>query len=255
MVCEVSDPERVKDLFAGWQETCVWSCLQGVMGRLYADSEKDPRSAMAILGDFCFFAGKPDLELVSYKPKWCTQDFIIMTALSPEWIELIERVYQEKAKKVSRYAMKKEPGVFDTEKLKGYVMAADREVLLHMIDEELFEACGREDWSRDFVAQYTDYEEFRQKGLGVVATKNGQLIAGASSYSSYQGGIEIEIDTKKEYRRQGLAAACGAKLILACLERGWYPSWDAQNLNSVALAEKLGYHFDHEYTAYEIAGY
>ncbi|MCI9059896.1 MAG: GNAT family N-acetyltransferase, partial [Lachnospiraceae bacterium] len=44
----------------------------------------------------------------------------------------------------------------------------------------------------------------------------------------------------------------GARLILACMERGWYPSWDAQNLWSVKLAEKLGYHFDRAYPAYEI---
>lgn len=31
-----------------------------------------------------------------------------------------------------------------------------------------------------------------------------------------------------------------------------YPSWDAQNMNSVRLAEKLGYEFDHEYVAYEV---
>ena len=35
------------------------------------------------------------------------------------------------------------------------------------------------------------------------------------------------------------------------LEYGDY----AQNLWSVALAEKLGYHFDHAYTAYEITDY
>ncbi len=34
--------------------------------------------------------------------------------------------------------------------------------------------------------------------------------AGASSYSVYKGGIEIEIDTSSEYRRRGLATACGA---------------------------------------------
>lgn len=76
-----------------------------------------------------------------------------------------------------------------------------------------------------------------------------------SSYSGYHGGIEIEIDTKEEYQRKGLAYICGAKLILECLERGWYPSWDAQNKWSVALTEKLGYHFDYEYEAYEIWGY
>ena len=83
----------------------------------------------------------------------------------------------------------------------------------------------------------------------------GEPVAGASSYSSFDGGIEIEIDTKAEYRRRGLATACGAKLILECLDRGWYPSWDAQNPWSLALAEKLGYHFDREYTAYEICPY
>ena len=85
-----------------------------------------------------------------------------------------------------------------------------------------------------------------------MAMKGQKIVSGASSYSSYKDGIEIEIDTHKDYRRKGLAYACGAKLILACLEKGWYPSWDAHNKASVALAEKLGYHFDHAYTAFEI---
>ena len=42
--------------------------------------------------------------------------------------------------------------------------------------------------------------------------------------------------------------------LLQCLEEGLYPSWDAQNMNSVYLAEKLGYEFDHEYTIYEVSG-
>ena len=78
------------------------------------------------------------------------------------------------------------------------------------------------------------------------------MVAGASSYSRYNDGIEIEIDTKTEHRRKGLASVCGAKLILECLDRDLYPSWDAQNMWSVGLAEKLGYHYSHTYTAYEI---
>ena len=65
----------------------------------------------------------------------------------------------------------------------------------------------------------------------------------------------MEVDTHPAHRRKGLATACGAALIITCLDRGLYPSWDAQNLWSVALAEKLGYRFDHEYPAYEIRGY
>ena len=57
---------------------------------------------------------------------------------------------------------------------------------------------------------------------------------------------------REDCRRRGFAYICGAKLILECLKRGLYPSWDAQNKWSVALAEKLGYHFDHAYQAFEV---
>ena len=86
----------------------------------------------------------------------------------------------------------------------------------------------------------------------MVVNKEGVPVAGASSYYVYPGGIEIQIDTHQDYRRRGLATTAAAGLILACLDRGLYPSWDAANLSSVALAEKLGYQFDHEYTAYEV---
>ena len=81
-----------------------------------------------------------------------------------------------------------------------------------------------------------------------------QFVSGASSYTRYIEGIEIEVDTVPEERRKGLALVACAALILRCLDEGLYPSWDAQNMDSVHLAEKLGYEFDHEYTAYEVAG-
>ena len=83
--------------------------------------------------------------------------------------------------------------------------------------------------------------------------KSGRIVAGASSYTRYKEGIEIEVDTIENERRKGLATIVCASLILNCIEEGLYPSWDAQNMNSVRLAEKLGYEFDHEYTAYEVS--
>ncbi len=60
MIYELKQTEKAERLFKDWQETMVWSCLQGVMGRVYADSVERPVTAMARLGDFCFLAGKPD---------------------------------------------------------------------------------------------------------------------------------------------------------------------------------------------------
>lgn len=255
MITRINDVKAAEPLFEGWEETLIWSCLQQIMGEIYGDDQKSPKSAMAILGDFCFLAGEPNEELVLYKPDQCRQDFIIMIPQNEGFEKMIEQCYKEKAKRVSRYAIKKEPDVFNKEKLQAIVAALPKEYSLKMIDEKLFYRCKETDWCRDFVSQYRDYERYQKHGLGCVVMKDGKLVAGASSYSGYLSGIEIEIDTKEEYRRKGLATVCGAKLILECLKRKWYPSWDAQNKWSVSLAEKLGYHYSHEYTAYEIMGY
>ncbi len=252
MILELKQTEKAEGLFEGWEETLIWSCMQGVMGKIYADSLENPASAMAVLGDFCFLAGKPDKEMVQYGPKPGKKDVRIMVPQNEEWAELIRECFQEKAKEVVRYAIKKEPDVFDRELLQTIVDGLPKEYELRMMDEELFRHCRKIEWCRDWTVQYEDYARYRKYGLGAVILKDGEPVSGASSYSGYRGGIEVQIDTREDYRRRGLAGICGAKLILECLKRGWYPSWDAQNQWSAALAEKLGYHLAYEYVAFEV---
>lgn len=253
--------EAAEEIFAGWQETMIWSCLQKVMGEIYAEQGQRPEAAMALLGDFCFVAGKPSESLVRCRPEECRQEFVIMVPQNELWEEMIERCYREKAKKVTRYAFRKDPDVFREEKLRKITEALPSEYSIRLLDEEIYRWCreGQQmkerEWCRDWVSQYPDYETYEKYGLGVVVLKDGEPVAGASSYSSYQGGIEIEIDTRPDYRRRGLARICGAKLILECRKRGLYPSWDAQNPWSKELAGQLGYQYDHSYTAYEIWGW
>lgn len=255
MIYEILDTNKVSSLFGKWEETLIWSCLQRIMGKIYADDSDKPTAAMAIIGDFTFFAGKPNTELVSYKPQWCTQNFMIMIPQDAHWQNTITQFYGKRAKIVSRYAIKKEPNIFNEENLKKAVASLPQQYTLSMIDERLYQMCKAEAWSADLVSQFADYENYRKLGIGAVICKNNVIVSGASSYSRYQEGIEIEIDTKEEYRRKGLAYVCGAKLILECLKRNLYPSWDAHNKGSVALAEKLGYHYSHAYTAIEIWDY
>ena len=42
---------KAEPLFAGWDETLIWSCLQNVMGHIYVDNTDAPNSAMAMLGE------------------------------------------------------------------------------------------------------------------------------------------------------------------------------------------------------------
>ena len=162
-------------------------------------------------------------------------------------------ILRKKAKIIYRYATKKEPPIFNKHHLEKIVASLPKQYTLSMIDSHFYKLCKSEAWSKDLVSQFSTYEKYRRLGIGVVISKDGLIISGASSYSRYQNGIEIEIDTRKEYRRNGFA--CAAKLILECLKRNLYPSWDAHNKASAALAEKLGYHYSHAYTALEIWDY
>lgn len=252
---KLEDTRKAGELFEGIKETLIWSCLEGCMGAVYVDNPDRPESAMALLGDFCFFAGKASRETVGFKPAECKNEFILMVPADETWAECIEDVYGERAKRVTRYAIKKEKHVWNLEQLKEAVRTLPAQYTMKMIDEELYGAIRSTDWAADLVSQFMDYGTYRDHGIGVAVLKDGELVAGASSYSFYSGGIEIEIDTRPDFRRKGLAYACGAKLILECEKRGLYPSWDAQNPWSVALAEKLGYHYDHDYVTYEIVGY
>lgn len=242
-VCCSPRMERIEPLFRGWQETTIWSCLQGCMGRAYVDDEARPASAMIEVGDFAFFAGAPSRPLAQRAAA------PILVPRDGKWAELLERVWGDRTETWTRYAMKKEPDCFDRVKLAGYAMPPEG-FRLCLMEGTLYRQAMGEEWSRDMCAQFANESDYVQRGVGVAALRDGRLVAGASSYTVYRGGIEIEIDTKPEYRQKGLAAACGARLILECLDRGLYPSWDAHDLRSVALAEKLGYHLDHPYPVY-----
>ena len=243
---------KIAPLFDGWNETLIWSCLQGCMGNAWVDNIENPKSAQIVIADFCFFAGIPDVELVKNIPTDYPRSYIEMVPQSEAWAKLIEQVYKDKAEKQVRYSIKKEHDVLNIEKLRTYVEELPSEYRIREIDEELYHKLQSEQWSDNLCAQFEHYDTYKKHGLGFVVLYAGSAVCGASSYTYYTNGIEIEIDTKREYRRKGLALACASRLILECLERGLYPSWDAANKASVALSEKLGYHFDKEYDVYDL---
>ena len=241
------DKRKATALFEGWEDALVWSCLQGHMGNIILDDNKNPTSAIIKIGDFCFFAGNPNGDLLTSvdEPK-------LLIPKNQPWSKLIEDFYEKRVNKTLRYAIKKEPGVFDVEKLTSYIKALDTCYELKLFDQEIFEMAQNETWSIDLCSQFTNYADYQNRAIGTAILYQGELVSGASPYAVYNGGIEIEIDTKAKYRNKGLATVCGAKLILECLERNIYPSWDAHDLRSVALAEKLGYHLDRPYVTYEL---
>lgn len=243
MIFKARVNKKIKELFKGFTDTLVWSCLDGTMGEIYTNAEET--SASAVIADFCFLTGDPCRGLVENLKR----NYVIMVPKNNEWSEMIKRVWGNKAQKITRYATKKDT-TFDLARLKDIELPLGFDI--SQIDKTMFDYCKETLWCRDFVAQYDTFEQFEKIGLGFIITQSGVPVSGASSYSSYSEGIEIQVDTLTGFRRQGLAYCACAKLIIECLERGIFPNWDAHNLTSLMLAEKLGYEFSHSYTAYEI---
>ncbi len=245
-IYELKETGLAAPLFAGWEETPIYSCLQKVMGKIYVTDLSHPKAAMAHVGCIAFMAGEPDFNLVMNKPK----GFVLMIPQNESWSELIESCYPD-ADKITRYAIKKNT-VFDKDYLKQLVNGLPKGYELRKIDGILYDECLKDPVTEDFVSTFASKEDFLALGRGIVVLKDGQIVSGASAYSRYREGIEIEVDTIEEEQRKGLASAACAALILNCLKEGLYPSWDACNMISVRLAEKLGYEMDRSYTSYAL---
>lgn len=233
--------EKLEALFADWEAPMVRACLQGYMGRVQTFGEA---SALASIGDFCFLAGEPVPELLELT------DAPILVPCGEDWAGLIEKALGKRAVPFTRYATRHAPERFHQDRLIRFTEALPQGFVLHSIGRGIYFTLMEEEWARDLCGCFTDASDFLERGLGFVVTQGGALVAGASSYAACDGAIEIEIDTRPDFRRLGLATACGARLILECLRRGVYPGWDAHDKRSLSLAEKLGYELDHSYIAY-----
>lgn len=218
----------------------------------WVDDIDQPEEAIIIAADFCYLLGKvkhPDeIEQILET----NAQYKVIIPCGTQWVTYLNEFLSEKVRCYKRYAIKYEPDVFNKNHLKQLIEKVTPEYEVKPIDEETYKKVLNIDWAADGCCFFRSYEDFNKNGLGYVAFKDGQLICIASSYNTYKSTIGVTIGTLEEYRRKGIAAACAASLILECLKRGIYPAWEAANMASVALAEKLGYHFDKEFDVYSL---
>jgi hypothetical protein len=65
-------------------------------------------------------------------------------------------------------------------------------------------------------------------------------------------GIEINIMVLPIHRKNGVALSLGANFVSDVLSQKLIPNWDAGNLASKSLAQKLGYKFNKSYEAVRV---
>ncbi len=239
------------------EEVTLLSCIEGHMGRLWVDVMEKPNCAFALVGDFCYIIGcynkSEEKNIIEILMEHCQGKIIMIDAKQWEpMLSLLKEEFPERFKTFTRYALFGKLEWFDQAKLQEYATAIEPEFHAVRIDEKIYPITQEQFWTADFCSNFITQQDFKEHGIGYVILKDNEIIAGASTYSYCEGKLEITIETKEEYRKKGLALACASKIILECLERNIFPRWDAANMASVALAEKLGYRFNHEYTVYMI---
>jgi hypothetical protein len=108
--------------------------------------------------------------------------------------------------------------------------------------------------SEDHFMNFNSAEAFIDKGFGFAILEGERVVSLASTFVVCDGGIEIQINTRKKYEGRGLGTVVAAALIVESLARGLDPSWDAATERSAGLARKLGYTEQGEYPMFIVFG-
>lgn len=234
----LTEDVRVAALFAGMPgaQSMVQAALAG-QGRVLADSPVRPRCAVATAGDFLYCGGVPgpSAKHLLRRAMGAHKDWLIYA--EGKWLEVLQSLV--KVKMVRRMAFIHDVQPRDAH-LRALLKAMPEDAAFQPIEGEWIARCREAEWSRDFVSLFTQ-EDYEARGLGVLLMVEGEAVAGASSYVSYPGGIEIQLETRGDKQGRGYATLAAAQLILLAHERGLIATWDAANPASGHIAEKLGY--------------
>ncbi len=243
--------EKLIPMFEKIESNIILSYLQGHMGNAWVDNLENPTVAQITVGIFVFFAGdsntKEAEELLYNLP-----DFTLAIVDSDEWKNRIETVHSGSIEKFQRYRFKKNPDHLDKKHIQKLLSTLPQGYEIKRIDKNIAKAPSFRELSEDFVSQFDSIDDFINRGVGYAILSEGRVVSAATSFSIYDDGIEIEVASHSKHRRKGLATITASTLILDCLDRGKYPSWDGANMESVELAQKLGYIFKESYDTYFI---
>ena len=221
--------------------------IEGQIGQAFVDDLEQPTICHVVIGPFHYFAGtavsSPAQTMMADLPA-----YNLLMPSTPGWAELARQQFGEALQTNVRHSFSSDSlsaghlnQLLNDSSFQGEIVAIDATVAnrLSTTSQLYFD-----------LADFDSAQDFATRGLGFVALVDAQPVGIAYSSLVCSQGIEISIFVDEAHRRQGIATALSARLLLACLQRGRHPNWDAANPESVKLATKLGYRSVGTYEAY-----
>ena len=260
---EVPASERTQlvPLFQRIQDSMVIAYLQGYMGNGYVDRLPNPTVSLIVSGEYSFWVGDSvspaarDMAERIFEYVEGDQTTAIYGEDDLGWRDLLLSIPENHPVEVPRYRIAQKDYAFDRTQLECFINALPNDFEMRRFDSELYDQAMAEDWSLEFCETFASAEAYLSQGFGFGVLHNGKLVAGASSMTVYDGGLEVQISTKEEYRGMGLAMASAAALLLEAMDRNVRPCWDAATLVSRHMALKLGYEYLGEYSTIHMSSH
>jgi hypothetical protein len=231
------------------------SILEGSMGKVLVNDKEDPNVVVLSLPEFrVYIFGGDATHPAARKFLDELPNFSTLLFGMKGWTKLLDEVHRGKVIVLQRYAFGSEN--LDSDLLNGLKSQLSEEYQIERINLQNAQQIAGEktDLADGLSLGFASPEDFIERGFGYCALDHGGIVCVASTGAVCSKGIEVQINTHKKYRRQGLASATGAALILECLEKGIDPNWDAATEESAGLARKLGYILRDEYDVYYFVG-
>ncbi len=119
-------------------------------------------------------------------------------------------------------------------------------------DQPLLEQALSMVWSQDHIGAFLSIGDFLSAGFGFALVREGTLLSGCSCFCNHPDGYEIQVDTHPDAQQKGYAACVSAAFLLETFARGKIPYWDAGNMPSLKLAQKLGFQLTCGFVAWKL---
>lgn len=99
--------------------------------------------------------------------------------------------------------------------------------------------------SERLLVSWGNFEKFLAKSVAYVATIETSIVAVIVGTARYQDVIPIDIETKAEHRKKGLASILTQFFVKECVDRGIIAQWNCvdSNIASRKTVEKAGFKF------------
>jgi len=257
MVYELLGKERelAREFFTEPHDSLIYTITEGIKGVAFGVG-KPLQCVYLRYGFFSFLAGDAGCdgarELVEAIRDLTDGDEVAVIGYGDGWEALICETYPE-AQIRDRAMMQIPAQGLDIEKIDALIRKYEAgeygDFILKEIDQEIYEFLKTAEWADGMVTNFDTYEEFAEYGFGYVMCDKTLPVSGCSVYSYHSAGVEIQVDTKEEYRGKGLAQIASAAMMKETLRRRLTPSWDAANPTSQTIAGHMGFDLGMQYRA------